>query len=265
MNLAILFSYHIQPEVCRSRLALLRRLQPDVPIWGLYSGSPERAEEFSSLHPLLDHAWAHPPAPPAWMWRHYDKVIAHWHHQAGRSLPWSHLLIHAWDLLLLQPVAHWVPHLEAHQVLVPGLRRLEQMDEEVTDPLHPPQRPGNWSWLRQEPEPFQAFCRYLLSLFGRLPTLYCEVSPFAVLSREFCDQYSRVVEPIPGFNEYRFPTLVQPLGFDFAATDHLGPSLWKHFNAEKIAIPPDLIERECRLPEGARLFHPVYQSWETLP
>lgn len=261
--MAILFSYHIRPDTCLVRLRQLRRQNPKVPIYGLYSGAHDNRKDFQAVDELLDHCWAHPPARPGWLWRNYDKAISLWHKQAGEKLIWDHLFIHAWDLLLAEPVEHFMQSLEPSELFLPGLRRLDQMDEQVVDPQASPRTPGNWSWLREEPEPLAAFGRYLLSTFGRIPELYCEVSPFAVLSRPFCDQYSRMVFPVPGFNEYRFPTLVEPLGFRFAQRQ-LSPHFWRHYNAEKVEISADVIAQELSDPNGARLFHPVYQPIEGL-
>ncbi len=224
--MAILFTYHIRPDTCLERVRGLRQRNPHLPIYGLYSGDLSRRGEFGRVEELLDHAWAHPAASPGWLWRNYDKVIARWHQQTSGELSWEHhLFVHAWDLLLAEPVAPYLDDLETDELFLPGLRRLEEMDEEVVDPQQTPLQPGNWSWLREEPEPLAQFRHYLMSTFGRLPQLYCEVSPFAVLSRSFCDQYVRIVFPVPGFNEYRFPTLVEPLGFRFAQRD-LGPDFW---------------------------------------
>jgi hypothetical protein len=132
------------------------------------------------------------------------------------------------------------------------------MDQDVADPRLPPLQPGNWSWLKEGKKDLVAFKNYLHSVFGKAQ-LYCEVSPFAVLSRQFCESYSAMAEPVPGFNEYRFPTLVPLLGYRFASSD-LPAHFWAHFNAEKQAIHPETVQKEYLKENGARVFHPVYAS-----
>lgn len=257
MKLAVLFSYHVEPVTCLERVRLIRQWNPAVCIHGLFSGNPED-QRFKPVADLLDSNYLHPPAPPEWLWRNYDKVICHWFTDTGSKLEWDFIFIHAWDLVVLDSLAGFTAGMTQRQVALPGVRRLEDMDEDIADPTKPPQKPGNWSWLRDGQKDLRAFKRYLLSVFATSPQLYCEVSPFAVLSREFCQSYSAMADPVPGFNEYRFPTLVPLLGYSFAPMK-LPHNFWNYYNAEKQAVSPDQICKEYAKPDGCRLFHPVYE------
>jgi len=263
MSLAVLFSFHIKPESCLSRVRLLRKLNPGVPIHGLFTGAPGSEGHFRDVNESLNTHYRHPPAPADWLWRNYDKVICNWYRDQGKTLPWDFLFVHAWDLVTLEPLSKYTSGLTQEDIVLPGVRPIEQMDENVADPRLPPIQPGNWSWLKDGKKDLAAFKQYLLTIFGRAPQIYCEVSPFAILSREFCESYSAVAGPIPGFNEYRFPTLVPLLGYRFA-NPQFPDNFWKYFNAEKLAINPRAIKDEHSRAAGARIFHPVYEPLEGL-
>lgn len=259
MNFAILFSYHVNASTCLSRIRTLRRLNPGVSIHGLFTGGVGTNSQFLEVATLLESNYRHPVAPAAWLWQNYDKVICRWFLDCGHALEWDFLFVHAWDLVVLAPLRSYLEGMTQEEVFVPGVRPLERMDEDIVDPREEPVNPGNWSWVRLGSENLSSFQNYCLSSFGQKPALFCEVSPFAVLSREFCVRYSAVAEPIPGFTEYRFPTLVPLLGFRFAERTQ-SADFWRYFNAAKKPISLHSIESEAARIDGARLFHPVYET-----
>ena len=240
---------------------MLRLLNPGVSIHGLFTGAVGTNSQFTEVAASLESNYRHPVAPAFWLWRNYDKVICNWFLDYGHALEWDFLFIHAWDLVVLEPLKIYLEGMTQEEVFVPGVRPLERMDEDIVDPQEEPVNPGNWSWLRLRSEELSSFQSYCLSSFGQQPALLCEVSPFAVLSRDFCVRYSAVAAPIPGFNEFRFPTLVPLLGFRFAERTP-NADFWRYFNASRRQIPLHSIEFEAARRDGARLFHPVY---ETLP
>jgi hypothetical protein len=78
---AILFRFHREPAVCRTRLELLRSLNPGVPIYGL--GEPIGLDgAFEDLHVIEDR-------PPEWKWQHGDLAVADWYRAVGRERPFD--------------------------------------------------------------------------------------------------------------------------------------------------------------------------------
>ena len=253
MNGALLFTHYRNPETCVQRLRCLRHLNPGLRIHGLYSGSAQEFESFARLEPLLDSQFVHPEAPPEWLWTNYDQVISRWFLDCGRAHDFDWLWVHSWDLLLLDPLDSFVPHLGPDQVLLPGLRRLEHMDEKVIDPTAPIQQAGRWSWLREAE--FERFQDYWSQHYGT--PLWCEVSPFGVLGRHVCERYAQACWNVPGHNEYRFPSLAAALGAELLQGG-FGSDLWSRYDPDRKPWTLEEVLTLAAQSAGQRLCHPFY-------
>jgi hypothetical protein len=254
MKPALLFTYYRNPETCRQRLLWLRHLNPDLPIHGLFSGEALEYAAFAPLEALFSSHFVHPPASPEWLWSNYDLVISRWFLDCGQHHPFDWLWVHSWDLLLLDPLHHFVPRLDPRQVLLPGLRPLHQMDEQVLDPLAPIEQGGRWSWLN-EPE-FARFHHYWQRHHAGA-SLWCEVSPFGVLGRWVCQRYAESCWSVPGHNEYRFPSLAGALGAQLLQGG-FGPEFWSLYEPDRKPWTVEEVLQLARRPAGQRLCHPFY-------
>ncbi len=252
MTPALLFTFYRNVTTCEQRLLGLRRLNPGVPVHGLYTGGPDEWADFAPVRRLLDSCWVHPSRPDSWLWSNYDLVISRWFEEEGNTHPFDYLWVHSWDLLLLDPLRHFVPSLQPDEVLLPGLRPLNQMDERVLDPLQSPREP-RWSWLR-EPE-FQRFLAHWKEHYGG--PLYGEVSPFGLLGREVCRRYAAAAPSVPGHNEYRFPSLAAALGAKLLQGG-FGPDFWRLYDPDRKPWSLAEVQKLARQPAGQRLCHPFY-------
>ena len=94
MKLAILFWFYKEPEVCKNRLEILRQNNPKTPIYGVYGGNPQEAEQFESvLSPYLDdfHAFIED-KDSLWKWLQGDLLLTHWYRERGKDLDWDTIL-----------------------------------------------------------------------------------------------------------------------------------------------------------------------------
>jgi len=250
MGPAVLFTFYRNAPTCEQRVLHLRRLNPGIPIHGLFTGAAEDFPAFAALK--LDSCWQHPPRTPEWLWSNYDRVISSWFEEFGQGHPFGYLFVHSWDLLLLDPLHHFLPHLEPDEVLLPGLRPLERMDERVMDPLQA-SGPLRWTWSR-EPE-FQEFLAYWQEHYGG--PLWCEVSPFGALGREVCRRYAAACPSVPGHNEYRFPSLAAALGARLRQGG-FGPEFWRLYESRRAPWSLKQVQELAARPPGQRLCHPFY-------
>ncbi|MGE0109610.1 MAG: hypothetical protein AB7S81_07620 [Bdellovibrionales bacterium] len=90
--------------MCTQNLELLRKLNPNTPIHGLYGGAggvealpPDFRERFDSLFAL-------PFEDPQYNWQHGDICIRWWFKEVGHSFDFSHLAVVEWDLVYLKPL-----------------------------------------------------------------------------------------------------------------------------------------------------------------
>ena len=92
-RVAVLFWFYRDLPVCRNRLDLLRRDNPDASIFGLYGGDPLDAERFRlALEPDLDDFWAFDqPVSSKWKWLNGDLMLAAWYEARAEARMGSRL------------------------------------------------------------------------------------------------------------------------------------------------------------------------------
>ncbi|MEW6118576.1 MAG: hypothetical protein AB1593_00655 [Pseudomonadota bacterium] len=257
-SLAILFWYYRAPELCSGRLRELARLNPGVPIFGLYGGDPKSYPQFAGLGTLLDDDWVFEDVRDAdWKWRHGDQMLSRWFEARGHALAWDRLVIAQWDLLACAPMARYFSGLQKNEVYLPGLRPIE--------PLR-----ARWWWTRPgtpEGADYLAFVDHMARQYRyRGPFEACQFMT-AGLPRAFMAAYARASSPEPGFLEYKLPAYARALGFSPVDLPHLHvawpgetPSGRVVLTAAKRDIDDLDIAAELLRPEGARLFHPVTRT-----
>jgi hypothetical protein len=264
-QLACLFWFYKSPELCENRLQLLRRHNPDSPIYGLFGGDPSEAELFQQrLAPWLDDFYVFSQVrTPHWKWYHGDQMIVDWYRQRGHSLDWDTVFIAQWDMLVFDAFSNQISMLKRNELLLSGLRPVSEVD-----PWWYYVRPN--SPERDEYERFIAYVRDSHGFNG--PPLCCEFI-VACLPRSFMARYANIAEPELGFLEYKIPTYAQIFGTPLCI-DHPHQPWWgdapnanstsllaRTLNAEIHNVPLRVIEVHRLWPWGRRIFHPVFDFY----
>ncbi len=79
-QLAILFWFYLELELCLNRLQLLRAFNRSAKIYGLYGGPPADADKYRVLlEPLLDDFYCSPSKDKHWKWLHGDLMNLEWY------------------------------------------------------------------------------------------------------------------------------------------------------------------------------------------
>jgi hypothetical protein len=258
LKLAILFWIYREPEICRDRAELLRRLNPELPLYVLYGGQPDDADAFrQALDGLHDDFYAFPmPWSAQRKWMHGDQLLAAWFRDRGADLEWDTVFIAQWDMLLLAPLTELCAHLRAEQILLPGLRPIR----EVAD---------WWWWTRPGSEEGAEYARFRASLGAAFPLepLCCNFLA-AALPRSFLSRYGQISDPDLGFLEYKLPVYAQVWGYSFCQEHPFNP-VWRRerrlnrlrnpfdtLHAEKGQVPEAIVRMHAMAPWGRRVFHP---------
>lgn len=205
MNQAALFWFYKNPDAVLSRVELLRRQNPNLPLFGLYGGPRSDLDAFAPATCLMDDLWVHEEKPPDWHWRNGDLAIANWFTARGRALRWSQIFVHQWDVLTTRPLTDFALN-SAQDIFISGARPLEEVR-------------SRWIWVQpwsHFKNEYDAFCRHPL-VRGR--PHYASIFVVGSFWRHFLERYAEIVAPIPGFVEYRLPTLAKILGYDFIDAD----------------------------------------------
>ena len=258
-RVAVLFWFYRDLPVCRNRLEILRRDNPDASIFGLYGGDPRNASHFrDSLGPRLDDFWAFDqPQSSKWKWLNGDLMIAAWYEARGRHLEWDHVFVAQWDLLALRPLDELLPPLGADDVLLSGCGRSPRSN-----------RRGCGRRAGTSPNIDNSSPRST-EQFGAVEPMSC-VFVIACLPRRLLAAYATLDDPEIGYVEYRLPTLAAALGLAFVDDERF--SAWRpadtsqpaptrrqrYLNGSRRAIRLPTVLAELTRGDGARLFHPYH-------
>jgi len=228
---------------------LLRTLNPDVPIYGLFGG-PRRLPG-PVLRRFVGLDGLHSSSEPArWNWQHSDLVVTAWFREAGQRLDFDVLHVVEWDLLLVAPLESLYTSVPKGAVSLTALTPISELEKE-------------WTWLRREANrrEWEALLARARSEWGYDGTPYGCLGGGSCFPRSFLEAYAAIDPPVLCNDELRLPLFAQILGFPLADTRLRGP--WHgerehplfHFRAPD--IPLEAIKAELAKPDGWRAFHPV--------
>ena len=248
MKRLILLRFHKSPLVCRSRVSLLRTLNPGVRVYGVCGGDQPVMRVVGKRLLGLDGLYASDVSARYWM--HLDLVVREWYRDVGVSIPFDVLHLVEWDLLLLDSLQTLYASVPEGSVGLTALTPVSELEEE-------------WTWLRRE-EPRREWERLLAvarSEWGYEATPYGCVGPGPCFPRAFVDAYANADPPVVAHDELRLPLFAQILGFPLSDTGLRGA--WRgerehpFFNFRGQEVELSTIKSELAKPNGWRAFHPV--------
>lgn len=244
--MVILFWFYKEPDVTRARLECVRYLNPGVTVFGLFGGPLSELDAFSETVALLDDVWQHPEVPSQWAWFNGDLMLARWFRDRGCLFEWESVFIHQWDLLMMCPILDFP--VESDAVLLTGVRPLDQLTRK-------------WVWIQSWSHHRDAFDRFRDHPIIRGRELFGCIFTLAVMPRCFLERYEAEVRDVPGFLEYRLPTLAPIMGFRHA-TCSLRPD-WADrgdplFNGGQCEVTLEQARQSQRI-ERRAVWHPVYE------
>jgi hypothetical protein len=260
VKLGVLFWFYKDAMLCENRLRLLRRLNPGIPVYGLYGGPIDEAEGFHrALGPLLDDFWAFDrDEDPSWKYRHGDMMLQAWFEERGRTLTWDSLFLAQWDLVVVTPLARLLPPMEDGDMLLSGLRPMREVEDW-------------WHWTRgANGEEYRRFMAGIRASRGAVPEPMCCQFISAVLPRRFFECYGTVDHDELGFLEYKIPVYAQVFGIRLVPDPCFrpwwaeDPSMVGASRTDKLvhAWPTSvrllLMLAEALRPGGRRAFHPYH-------
>jgi hypothetical protein len=248
-----LLTFHRDWAVCRSRVQLLRALNPGLPVHGLYGGPPEDyAAAEAEVGPFLDSLAPCHLGDGTWRWQNTDLVIREWYRDSGHRIPFDVLNVVQWDLLLFDSLASLYRHVPADAVALSGITPVE-------DIAHA------WHWTTVEPHRTESaeLQRLARDGYGLVPKT-C-IGPGMALPRRFMERYAGLHVPGIGHDELRVPLFAEVLGHPLVDTGFyprwFDPVAERLFNANGEELPVGEVREELARPGGRRTFHPCRESY----
>jgi hypothetical protein len=260
-DLAALFWFYGDVDLCVNRARLLRRYNPSAPIFGLFGGdSRDRLQFERALGSWLDDFWAHPTDNDSrWKWRNGDLVIADWFSGRGTELDWETIVVAQWDMLLLAPLDKLFAGLDRDELLLSGLRPVSEVERW-------------WFWVRgKERREYRRFLKHVNERYGYAGTPLCGIFVVVCLPRTFLERYASIDDRELGFLEYRVPIYAQIFDIEFAQVTRFrawwasepatrkAPERERLINAGMYEFSRESVLEELRRPGGTPLFHPYRQ------
>ncbi|MFD5402157.1 hypothetical protein [Streptomyces griseorubiginosus] len=254
----VAFRFHRDPLVCRDRISLVRRLNPGVPVHGIFGGpggSRGAAFRLFGRRVLGLDALYISRHSGHWNWKNGDLVLLDWYREIGHRLSFDVLYFLEWDLLLTES-------LERLYATVPR----DAVGLTAPTPLSVIGDDWRWTAGHDEAREWRELLAFAQARYG------CDygydVVPHGCLGdgpcfpRAFLDDYAAADPPAFGNDELRYPLFAQLLGYPVADTGFRRawhcPEDDSYFNnlGEK-SITWETVASELAKPDGRRVFHPV--------
>lgn len=253
MERAILFRFHKNPEICTSRIRLLKEMNPEASVYGLgedIQGVEKLYEAgMEDLHIIEDKD-------SEWKWKNGDLAIKKWFENVGNEKEFDILHVIEWDLLLTEPLDKLYNHVEKDQVALTGLKPIEEARE------------YGWKWVNDEYEERWTELKRVVKqdLNFSKESKGC-IFPGAALPRSFLEDYSDLEVPELCNDEVRVPLYAEALGYELIDTGFFGKwgseEVYQYFNALGQEIEKEKIKKQLSQNKGRRAFHPVREEVKT--
>jgi len=257
MKEIILYRYHNHPELVRSRLKLIQRMEPDKPIYGIFGGkATDYHQACHYLKDLLEDNYLIPVSDPRWKWLHADITYKMWFREVGQYIGFDRAYILEWDLLMLEQLNNLYPNTEANKVVCTGLIPLEKVSK-------------FWYWTNAQNRPkVESFYNKVSRHYNQSFVRYASLGPGLCVPKAFFEglnQLTLIEADIS--DEIKIPVWSQIMGLKPVSNDFY--KKWfsffsmRFFNANVANIQMKTIRREMQKQKGRRVFHPFRDSTDS--
>jgi hypothetical protein len=239
--------------VCRSRVALLRKLNPGVPVCGIFGGERGYRQAGFRLGSRsflrLDSFYRSRRSGP-WNWKNGDLALAEWYRDVGCRMDFEVAHDVQWDLLLLDSLERLYARVPDGAVGLTALTPISAIEHD-------------WVWLQRPDDrrQWELLLSYAREGWGYNGVPHACWGTAPCFPRSFLEQYAAINPPELCHDELRLPLFAQILGFPIADTGFRrqwhDPDEDRFFNLHGREIERSAIIAELAKLDGRRAFHPV--------
>jgi hypothetical protein len=247
MKRIIIFRFHKSLRVCQNRLKHIQKLNPRIPIHGVYGGE-ERSfalykkslgTYFTTLHCITGHS-------ATWKWQNFDLALREWYKKIGHTIDFDIAHVIEWDLLITEPIERAYAGIGKNELGLTGLTPLSKMHD--------------WYWMTVEPHrsESQELLKFVKKKYRYARRPYASLGPGLSVPRVFLQKYAAADVPELAHDELRVPLYAQIFGFTCKNTffEKEAKNESEYFNCDNEPIRLSTIKRELKKPRGRRVFHP---------
>lgn len=254
MKRAVIFRFYKEPSICKNRLELLKKFNPKICIFGIFSGSIKSYEKkFRYLETHFEDVFLIKGKHHYWKWINGDLTLREWYKKVGRKTDFDMFHIIDWDLLMFDSLDNIYRRIPKNCVGLTGLIPMKPVEKE-------------WDWVSEGigKKEWEKLIGYVKKRHGYISEPYGSLGPGACLPRKFLEKYSQTKVPELCHEEVRIPLFSQLLGFKLYDTGFY--KKWfseeerRYFNCRGREIKLAVIKKELAKKQGRRVFHPYYKT-----
>ena len=259
MNSIIIFRFDRNQGVCKNHLELIQKLNPGVPIHGVYGGKDKDFAKYKkSLGTYFSSLYCIKNKSKDWKWKNFDLALRSWYLDRGHAIDFDMAYVIEWDLLLLDSVKKMYSHIKNGEVGLTGLTKLSTIE-------------SRWSWTSEEPYKSQwsKLLGFVKKKFKYAQKPWGSLGPGLCFPKKFLEKYSKAEVPELVHDELRVPLYAQIFGFTLKDTkftkSFFDQKEHVYFNCrgmKEFFINIKTIRREMKKPNGRKAFHPFRDYFE---
>lgn len=130
MKRIILFRFYKNPLICKNRLQLLCKFNPQIKIYGLFGGKETKLPIFERiLNPYLENVFSLAQKGPEWNWKNGDLAVRLWFKDYGKKIDFEIPHQVEWDLLFFKPIVEIYQKIPPDGNGLTGLIPLEEVED----------------------------------------------------------------------------------------------------------------------------------------
>jgi len=249
MQRIIIFRFHKFPLICANRLKLLKKLNSEIRIFGIYGGEDKDLPKFRRyLDKYLENIFVIKNKSSLWKWKNFDLALRDWFKQIGKNIDFDMAHIIEWDLILCKSLEEIYSEIDKNELGLTALIDLKLVE-------------NKWSWTSKEPSKSEwlKLLNFVEKKYGYSNKPNGSLGPGPCLPKKFIEEYSNVEVPELCNDELRIPLFAQV--FNFKCKDTKFYKKWfddeekKYFNCVGRNIDIQTIRKE-RKNNGRQVFHP---------
>lgn len=249
MRNIIIFRYYKHANICKNKLEILKKQNPDTPIYGIFGGDPQVKTKFNKpiAHFFEDIYVIHNKS-AEWKWLNGDITLRSWYKKVGKDIDFTHAFICDWDIILTKPLDKIIEiiDLKGDELGISGLRPLKEVEH-------------RWTWTSKEHhrKNWLRLLEFVKKNYNYNQEPFASLGAGTIYPKEFLKAYSEAKVLEVTQEEQRIPLYAQILGFKLKNNKY--DPWWmdipqEHFNCKSWEIEMEVI---TRLKDKVLAFHPV--------
>jgi|GEM_PF-613294 len=249
MKRIILFRFHENPIICKNRLKLILKFNPEIQIFGLYGGPKNNfAKIKKKLRYYMEDIYCITGS-SRWIWKNGDLALRSWYTDYGKYIPFDMAHIIEWDLVLFDSLDNLFSHIPKDALGLTSLVKLKAIEDRWP-----------WSSNKNKRKELNSLICFVRENFAYSKEMFASEGPGMCLPKQFLEKYSMTNIPELSNEEVRVPLFAQIFNLKLINTNFskgwFNKDNERFFNCNRKFIKLEFIKKEISNPSGRRAFHP---------